>query len=338
MISTVANWLLPSRSARQLAASERREKAEARALLLDEQALHRRHPGLASDSRAMELVITLTVIPQRLPQLHLTIESLLQQSHKADRIVVWLPKDRFDQFDIPPLLARQRTRGVELRYCERHLGPHTKYHYALKAFPDSLVLTVDDDVMYPEHMVADLMAGHRRSPEHIHCHRAHGMRVDLRGRLLPYKRWRRDRANFKPSHCVFPTGVGGVLYFPGCFDSEVLNLDAALTLSPRADDVWLKVMSLRAGTLCEMAPERAPFSESFLTIPGSQEHSLKRVNKQPGGNDAALARVLANYDVMHLVRAAVAGTAYRREVTRARFPHLADRARKLFNGLFRLVD
>lgn len=282
---------------------------------LDEQALHCRQPGVAlappavaSGSGSRELVITLTVIPQRLPQLHLTIESLLQQSCKANRIVVWLPKDRFSSSDITPMLARQQARGLELRFCDRHVGPHTKYHYALKTFPDSLLLTVDDDVMYPEHMVADLMAGHRRSPEFIHCHRAHGMGVDGRGQLLPYKRWRRDRANFKPSLSVFPTGVGGVLYFPGCFDPEVANLDAALALAPRADDVWLKVMSLRAGTVCEMVAERTPFSESFTTIPGSQEHSLKRANKRSGGNDAALASVLAAYDVMPLVRAAVAGS------------------------------
>ncbi len=289
--------------------SERHAKAENRALLLDEQALHCRQPGVAAAPDNPELVITLTVIPQRLPQLHLTIESLLQQSYKADRIVVWLPKDRFDPSDITPVLARQQARGLELRFCERDLGPHTKYHWALKAFPDSLLLTVDDDVMYPEHMVAELMAGHRRAPEHIHCHRAHTMQVDARGRLLPYKRWRRDRANFKPSHCVFPTGVGGVLYFPGCFDPEVANLDAALSLCPRADDVWLKVMSLRAGTVCEMTRELAPFAESFLTIPGSQEYSLKRGNKGRNGNDAALTKVLTTYDVMPVVRNAVATTA-----------------------------
>ncbi|MCR9277947.1 MAG: hypothetical protein NXH85_08215 [Pseudomonadaceae bacterium] len=313
------NWLQAKPSAKARAASARRARAEARALLLDELALHCRQPGVAPLRGRRELVVSLTVIPQRLPQLHLTIESLLQQNCKPDRIVVWLPSDRFVQSDIPPLLARQQTRGLELRFCERHIGPHTKYHHALRAFPDALLLTVDDDVMYPEHMVADLMHAHQRSPEHIHCHRAHGMRVDARGRLLPYKRWRRDRENFAPSLCLFPTGVGGVLYFPGCFDPEVLNLDAALSLAPKTDDVWLKVMSLRAGTVCEMVRQRAPFSEAFQTIPGSQEHSLKRANKKSGGNDAALARVLDRYDGMPLVRQAVSNTPTPRWHGRASF-------------------
>ena len=43
----------------------------------------------------------------------------------------------------------QQKRGLTIRFCE-DLKAHKKYYYAFKEYPDDIVITVDDDVIYPQ--------------------------------------------------------------------------------------------------------------------------------------------------------------------------------------------
>jgi len=87
------------------------------------------------------------------------------------------------------------------------------------------------------------------------------MKYDDSGDLMPYKEWDLESPNYQgPSLDLFPTGVGGVLYAPGQLSTEVLNQEVFLSLCPKADDVWLKAMSLLKGILCKkISKKTAPF-------------------------------------------------------------------------------
>ncbi len=183
------------------------------------------------------------------------------------------------------------------------MGPYTKFYYCLSEFPDSLILTVDDDIMYPVDMIDQLYRAHLNQPGAIHCHRAHRIKLDDDGQLLPYKQWDFDTREDKASLAIFPTGVGGVLYFPGCFDPDILNDDAFLSLAPKADDVWLKAMSLKKGTPCKKVPDRRDWQQRFLPIQGSQVTKLKSANKKHGGgNDAKIKAVFDHYDLVETLK------------------------------------
>lgn len=257
-------------------------------------ALHDDTAGVGN-ALAEEVVVSLTTFDKRIDNVYLTIESLLQQSLKPDRVVLWIAEGELGGAGLPYILRLQERRGLEVRFCAEDLGPYKKFYYALQCFPDSLLITVDDDTLYPHDLVDQLYRAHRADPDSVPCHRAHRIRLAGDGAVLPYKRWEKPTLDGTPSPLVFPTGVGGVLYAPGHLDDQVLDRDRFMALCPGADDIWLKAMSLKAGRRCRRVPDPRDFRGRFLTVEESQVHSLKRANKAADGNDRKLRAVFDHY-------------------------------------------
>ena len=279
------------------------------ALLLKQKSLQLsimyQHLALTSEAHGTatntdEIIISLTSFSHRVNDLYLTIESLFQQSLKADRIILWLSLKDFPNkvFDLPEQLKKQMKRGLEVAFCEQDLGPYTKFYYTLKENPNSLIITVDDDILYPVDLVDQLYRAYKKEPHIIHCQRAHQMALSHATELMPYKQWKKDITESMADRTVFPTGVGGVLYFPGCFADEILDKDTFLKLAPNSDDVWLKAMSLKKGVLSKKIADSRPWFSRYLVIEGSQLFALKRKNKSPGqGNDPKLKAVFDHYQL-----------------------------------------
>lgn len=262
-------------------------------------ALNNPEPGVGNDC-SHDIVVSLTSHGTRIRDVHLAVESLMRQRLRPDRIVLCLHREERALAEGSAALQRQRERGLEILYCPRDLGPYTKYYYTMQRYPQSMVITVDDDVIYPRDMVDRLYRAYCREPGVIHCHRAHRM-LRRSGRLRPYKRWDWNTQSRESSLDIFPTGVGGVLYFPGSLHPDAFSADLFAELSPRADDVWLKAMSMLQGTPCSVVPRFMPWGTRFCTVSGSQATALKRRNKSRlYGNDACLARTLAWYGLAAL--------------------------------------
>lgn len=251
-------------------------------------------------ANAHEIVVSLTSFGHRVNDVYLTIESIFQQMQKASKIILWLAIDEFPnkEKDLPRSLIKQMERGLSVRFCDEDLGPYKKFFYTLKEYSNSLILTVDDDVLYPSDMIDQLYRAYQSMPNVIHCQRAQRITLDTRGNLIPYKKWKKGYMVDEPSLDVFPTGVGGVLYFPGCFAEEILDKETFMKMSPGADDVWLKAMSLKKGVFCKPITDIRPWGERYLVVEGSQLVALKRKNKAIGqGNDSKLKAVFDAFNL-----------------------------------------
>ena len=145
---------------------------------------------------------------------------------------------------------RLAANGLEILLCD-DLRSFKKIIPVLERWPDSFVLTADDDLYYPPDWLQTIVAGFSPARPAIVCRRAHLPARAADGRLAPYGEWQHEidmRDDPSPRHGLFPTGIGGVLYYPGSLAPEVTNREAFLRLCPRADDVWLYWMGRRAGT------------------------------------------------------------------------------------------
>ena len=271
---------------RKLEALLTRHKAILRSQYLQDQTLHSKEPGIGNRAEH-EIIVSLTTFGKRIHDVYLTIESIMQQSLKPDKIILCISTIEFDAAFIPETLKHQQERGLEILFCAENLGPYKKYHYTLLKYPDSLLVTVDDDLLYPADTIDRLYKSYLQHPNAIHCHRGHKITLNDDGTIKPYKQW---------DWQIFPTGAGGVLYFPGCFDPEISNQKMFQVLAPNADDVWLKAMSLKKGTPCKIVEGSRDFMTNFLTIESSQDVSLKRRNKAASlGNDDKIKAVLSHY-------------------------------------------
>jgi hypothetical protein len=248
--------------------------------------------GIERGQRKVPLIVSLTTISERLEKMSIATESLLRQTLKPDRIILWL--DEKLEGRLPPPLHRQVERGLEIRFV-RDIGPYTKVIYALKEFADDLVVACDDDVVYPRDWLKDLMAAHEREPRCVICHKARRMAADPGAGLRPYNEWKICAADcVAPSFSIFPVCTGGILYPPGALHPEVFNEAVFRKICPIADDVWMKAMSLLNNVRCHKV---APVFEQFVPVRGTQHKTLASENMARGRNDLQIRAVFEHYNL-----------------------------------------
>jgi len=235
--------------------------------------------------------VSLTTHGKRANTVFCTIESIGRGSCMAGRVVLWLDDLRILE-NLPDSLKRLQRRGLEILLSE-NFGPHTKYFPMLEAgnLPEVLV-TADDDILYPKYWLSKLKMENRCSPDAIVCYRAHRVDVSEAG-IGPYNAWKPCRTQ-EASFLNFATGVSGVIYprrFLECLKAEGKGFrDCA----PKADDVWLYVMAMRNGFKVRQI-NRRPIH--FLTHPASQDVALHNENGIRGGNDFQIERTCTDNDV-----------------------------------------
>ena len=243
-----------------------------------------------------ELIVSLTTFPPRIPDVYKVVESLLQQSLRPARVLLWIARDDLEARHEPRLLKQQTERGLEIRYCDEDLRSYKKLLFTLREFPQARIVTVDDDTLYPVDFLEKLDRAYRDQPDVVHCHRARLMDIGPQGTPRPYKQWKVYGDDGRVGFQVFPIGVGGVLYPPGCFADGIQDVDTLRRICPTADDVWFKVMTLRNQVKCRRIPSTHAFSDRFLTVGGSQRVALKRINKKAAtGNYAQIKKTFAHF-------------------------------------------
>ena len=252
--------------------------------------------GINKDKRERDVTISLTSHSYKVDKVHLTIQSLMDQEFKADRIVLYLDEAEFNDSNLPNDLKLMVERGLTIDY-HNDIGSYKKLIPALKQYPNDLLVTVDDDLIYPRSFLRKLYEAYLKEPQFIHCYRMHYIKFDASGKVEPYRKWDLESNVTEPGFLVFPTGVGGVLYPPNSLHNDVLKEDAFLHLSPGADDVWFKAMSLLNGVQCKKIDSDILDHQNSITIRGTQEIGLFHENLKNDKNDKKIENVFSAYNL-----------------------------------------
>lgn len=114
----------------------------------------------------MRVVATLTTLPGRYDKLVQTLQSLHRQTHPLDAIYLTIPP-RIERLNItfPPLPSSITTQCTVVSVPHDY-GPLTKLLGALtrEEDPDTFIVSVDDDIIYPPDMVEKLLANSAHHP------------------------------------------------------------------------------------------------------------------------------------------------------------------------------
>ncbi len=243
-----------------------------------------------------QLIVSLTTFPARIGKVWMTIESILRQDTKPDRIILWLFDGEFEgKNSLPKELLLLEERGLEIRFCAENLMPHKKYYYTLSEYSDATIITIDDDMLYPPSMLTSLLKFHRNFPDAICC--AISRRIKVKdGSLRPYKEWQYLHENTLPCYSnLIMGGGGGTLFPPGSLPQQVLDREGIIKHSLRTDDLWLKIMSLKAGTkVLSLAGE---FPRFFIPILSRKNFRLADSNIGEGQNDKIFAELVREFDI-----------------------------------------
>ena len=167
------------------------------------------------------------------------VDSILNQSVKPDEIILWLPKtfkrsDLENKIEIPEYLKESQ---ISIKYCQ-DVGPFTKLYYSLKQEwdnKDTIIITVDDDVFYPNQWLKILIKASNKYPKKA---------IGFRGRILLDKQdYKTSKLFFgspsrKPLNVDIITGTWGALYKVGFFKEEILS-EEMLQSNFIVDDIWI---------------------------------------------------------------------------------------------------
>jgi hypothetical protein len=245
--------------------------------------------GRQPHSLSGQLVVSLTSYGSRFRTLDLTIKCLLSQTIKSDRTVLWLSEQ--DLEILPEKVKSLKSFGLEIRTTV-DIGPYTKIIPSLNAYPGTFVATADDDIYYEPNWLRKLVAAYDPGDSTIICHRAHRVRLDSDGRPLPYSDWDYEVPTPEKSRYLFPTGVGGVLYFPNALPAEALVEERFKALSSKNDDLWLYWMEMLAGLSITTLGQKRP----LINWSGSQRVGLYKTNTGAGAeNDICIGRLFSAY-------------------------------------------
>ena len=227
---------------------------------------------LIANKKQVPVIVSLASIPSRLNIVHLTIRSILNQDVLPEKIVLWLHEDLKDS--IPESLNVLVGDLFSIKYAD-YFSSHRKLVEPLKLYPNKIIVTCDDDMMYRKNWLSKLYQAHENHPDHIVANQTRCITYGSDGELLSYKAWKPNESGCQNPLLTLPIGAGGTLYPPDSMHKTVFNQELFLQLTPKADDLWFKAMGLLKGTKSIQAQNSG---KEPIPIWGSQKVSLKKGN------------------------------------------------------------
>lgn len=244
-----------------------------------------------------QLIVSLTSYGRRVHKVYYTIISLLRQTKKPDMVVLWLDNEHWNDNNIPVRLLRLQKKGLTIKYC-KDLKSYKKLIPALEEYPNSMIITCDDDIYYKSNMVERLVEAYEKDPSKIYAHRAHLITYDSIGTMDSYNKWPEEISNMSGTQ-VFPTSGGGTLYKRDLLYKDICNYELFMKLSPKADDVWFFFMSYLNKTCSVVLPYKGyiyyPLDVFYQTL--HKNSNLAYSNYTECLNDVQIKEVMDYYHI-----------------------------------------
>ena len=156
----------------------------------------------------------------------------------------------------------------------------------MQEFKDSIIVTADDDVIYPKNWLESLYDSYKMHPSCISARRVHKISRCLDGSAAPYNTWTLEYRGVEPPMELVGMGVGGVLYPPHIFDmnKEYFKKENIISNALNADDIWLKFMELEENVPVVWVPCKTPHPYK-IDDPALAQTGLENENRLNNQND-----------------------------------------------------
>lgn len=237
-----------------------------------------------------KIIISFTSFPARINRVWIVVETLLRQSIKPDRIILYLSQEQFPNSTyIPHSLIKLKKRGLEIKIVNGDIKPHKKYYYSILDYVNDYIITVDDDIFYKRDFIKDLLFNHAEHPKSIICNIASTIGIDKNGEIIPYNLWKRANSNTLDNK-NFLIGCGGVLYPPHSLNNMVTNMEIFMNICPTTDDIWLNAMAQLNNTSIYVADNKI-----MLPVLNLHPQNLHSLNVNKNVNDINIETLILYY-------------------------------------------
>lgn len=245
------------------------------------------------------IIVSFTSFPARIKYVEYTVFSLMQQTIRPGKIVLWLSEQEFPdkENEIPKSLEKYFEFNFEIHFVKTNYRSFMKLVYSLDKYPDYSIITIDDDCYYKNNWLELLYNTHASYPKDILATRVHP--ISFTGKNLdPYDSWCGNGR--EASRTNFLVGCGGVFYPPNSLYKDAGNPDLFLKLCPTyTDDVWFYINAfLNKTNIRRIDAEDIVLPVDYkLTRNYRQVPKLGDINIDKDGNNIQMKNVLSYYNL-----------------------------------------
>lgn len=253
-----------------------------------------------SNYRIDNMIVSLTSFPERINEVKYTIFSLLNQTVRPNKVILWLATVQFPrkEQELPKELLKFRRYGLEIRWTD-DIKSYKKLIPAVKEYSEKIIVTVDDDIYYQENWLEKLYNEHLIYPDDIVAQRCHRITIE-KEKILPYSLWKHCIVTVQAAFSNFFTGSGGVLYPPHSFYKDMLKNNLFMKICPTADDIWFWAMCVLNDKKIRVVKDS---QKSLIMVNLKRElhieegYTLAKINLT-GGNDIQMRHILKYYPIL----------------------------------------
>jgi len=108
-----------------------------------------------------QIIISLTSWKKRIQNVPMVIQSILTGTKPPDKIVLNLSTDEFllKDKELPTyLLMLKETNKIEINWVKENTKAFKKIIPTMKLYPESVVISIDDDIIYPEFFLEKMVS------------------------------------------------------------------------------------------------------------------------------------------------------------------------------------
>ena len=228
---------------------------------------------LNKEERKEKITLSLTSFPGRIDKVAPTIKSLMMQSCKPDRIILWLAEEQFPDHKLPESILQLMDVGLEVMYCE-NLNGHKRHYKMLNMQEENeVVITFDDDILFPRRCVERIMEAHEKFPNCVICDRGQNTQYDKEGNVLLPAYWSiTGKEGIKqPTYKMLLSPGGGCLFPKNALHKDFCDVEKIRKYALNTGNVWLTFMAAEKGTKIVKTDR---YHRPFITIEDEQEIQL----------------------------------------------------------------
>lgn len=245
------------------------------------------------------IIVSMTSYGRRISSsvVYYSLVSALRQSVLPDKVILWIDKTNWTEENLPQKLKSLIPKGVEYKFC-KDIRSYTKLIPVLQEYPNDIIITFDDDIIYPRNTIQQLYDAYKKHPDAICCLNPLMVQV-TDGIPRKYETWKEYPNDIEDSVMVFPCGVEGVLYPPHSLSEEVKDENLFKTLCPLADDIWFWFCGCRNNTKrIGIRKTRESYSFDAIYQYFHQGSALTHTNRFEHANDKQFKKLFEHYDVI----------------------------------------
>ena len=229
--------------------------------------------------RQKKIIVSLTSTKSRFKKLNLVLESIFNNTMKPSKIILTLCKND-SNYLTKYLNDKIKNKRIELILTDINLKSHNKYFEIMKKYRDYAIITIDDDIIYPNDLIETLYSSYIKNPNCIHARLVHRIMTE-NNRVSPYDKWLKYYTfELNPSFYLFPISKGGILFPPNILNITDDNIDEIYKCLS-SEDIYIKYLSRKRNIKIVWSPNKIVEN---LEISNNNESQTKKLYKRDKKN------------------------------------------------------